>query len=178
MKKNYKIKKTISMNLFVTELGENFSDHVKDRLLELELRCVLTRKEDFNTLDIKHVEHIQHDCSSGFEDDSASSNKEYAYGQFCVIDDELYFSEKCTIEKGVEESPIVRTIYTALKTNPIILSCDTCGKKVNDDNIDYIIDTLLTVFPNVSEAHLNMVKDMISRAKVKSNKILSTKPLH
>ena len=166
------------MKFFISELGENFSDRVKDKLLELEARCVLTRKEDFNILDIKHVEHIQYNCSSDFEDDLINSNKEYAYGQFCVIDDELYFSEKCTIEKGVEESPIVRTIYTALKTNPIILSCDTCGKKVNDDNIDYIIDTLLTVFPNVSEAHLNMVKEMISRAKVKNNKIFSTKPLH
>lgn len=166
------------MNLFITEFGENFSDHIKDRLLELELRCVLTRKEDSNRLDIKHVEHIQHDCFSGFEDDSASSNKEYVYGQLCVRDEELFFSEKCTVENGAEDSPIVRTIYTALKTNPVILDSDTCGKKINDDNIDYIVDTLLTVFPNVSEAYLNMVKGMTSRAKSKNNRAFSTKLLH
>jgi len=166
------------MNLFVTELGENLSDHVKDRLLELELRCVLTRKEDYNRLDIKHVEHIQHDCSSGFEDDSDISNKEYVYGQLWVRDEDLYFSEKCTVEKGVEESPIVSTIYHALKTTPVVLDSDTCGKKINDDNIDYIVDTLLTVFPDVSEAHLNMVKGMVSRAKSKTNRTSSTKLLH
>ena len=49
MKKNYKMKKTISMKMFVSELGENFSDHMKEKLLELDIRCVLTRKIPITT---------------------------------------------------------------------------------------------------------------------------------
>ena len=64
MKKNYKMKKTISLKMFIAEFGENFSDHMKKRLLELEVRCVLTRKEDSNKLDLKHVEHTQHEYDS------------------------------------------------------------------------------------------------------------------
>jgi hypothetical protein len=44
VKKIYNMKRTISVKRFIIELGENFSEHVKKRLLDLEVRCVLTQR--------------------------------------------------------------------------------------------------------------------------------------
>ncbi len=49
------------MKGFISEFGEIFLKNEK-RLLELEIRTVLTRKEHRNKLDIKHVEHTKYPC--------------------------------------------------------------------------------------------------------------------
>ncbi|MBV7276033.1 hypothetical protein JMF89_07300 [Clostridiaceae bacterium UIB06] len=157
MKKNYKMKKTISMKMFINEFGENFSEHMKSRLLELEVRSVLTRKEDEYRLDIKHVEHTQHDFDN--------LQKEYVYGEFLVIDDSLYFSDKCIENNYVIQAPIVDTIYNNLSSDGIILDGDNKAKKIDDNNIDYIVDTLLTVFPDVTQSYLNIISEMISHER-------------
>ena len=163
MKKNYKMKKTISMKMFIKEFGENFSDHMKKRLLELEVRCVLTRKEDSYRLDIKHVEHTQYafnnDCNNN------TSEKEYVYGQLIVMDEMLYYSEKCTEGDKVIQAPIVNLIYDNLDSEGMILDNDNRAKKIHDGNIDYVIDTMLTVFPDVSQSYLNIIKEMISHER-------------
>lgn len=169
MKKNYKMKKTISMKMFISELGEIFSDHMKEKLLELQIGSVLTRKEDSNRLDLKHVEHKQHDCIS--EDDLSTCEKEYTYGQFLVIDGELYFTNKCTESTQVMQSPIVNTIFNSLSSEGMITDEEYSAKKVDNNNIDYVIDTILSVFPEVSQAHLDIVREMTSRSE---HKILST----
>lgn len=156
-KKNYKLKKTISMKQFILEFGENFSDHVKNRLLELEVRCVLTRETDENRLDLKHVEHTKFDSKS---DNSKTSKKEYTYGEFVVIDGILYFSEKCVENATVMQSPIVNTVYAALSSDNSIFFGDTTLKKVDDTNIDYLINTMLTVYPEVSERYIGILKHM------------------
>ncbi|WML37524.1 hypothetical protein [Clostridium sp. OS1-26] len=163
MKKNYKMKKTISMKMFINEFGENFSKHMKKRLLELEVRCVLTRKEDSYRLDIKHVEHTQY----AFDNDhnNSTSQKEYVYGQLIVMDGALYYSERCIENDTVMQSPIVAVIYGNLDSEGMILDNDNRAKKVDDSNIDYVIDTMLTVFPDVSESYLNIIKEMISRER-------------
>jgi hypothetical protein len=145
LKKNYNMKKTISMKKFIAELGENFSDHMKKRLLELEVRCVLTRKEENNILDIKHVEHIQHD------------NKEYVFGQFIVVDGVLYFSENHMENSEVMPSPVVSTIYNSLNTESTIFEDGNTGKIVDDSNIDYILDEILSVCPPVSQSYLDIM---------------------
>lgn len=158
-KKNYKLKRTISMKQFIAEFGENFSEHIKNRLLELDVRCVLTREEDENRLDLKHVEHTKFDCIS---DNSNSSKKEYTYGEFVVIDGILYFSEKCIENSSVMQSPIVDTVYASLSNDDSLVFGNTSLKKVDDSNIDYLIDTILTVYPEVSQRYIEILKHMSS----------------
>lgn len=163
MKKNYKMKKTISMKMFINEFGESFSKHMKKRLLDLEVRCVLTRKEDSYRLDIKHVEHTQYSFDN--DHNNSTSQKEYVYGQLIVMDEALYYSERCIENDTVMQSPIVAVIYDDLDSEGMILDNDNRAKKIDDNNIDYVIDTMLTVFPDVSQSYLNIIKEMISHEK-------------
>lgn len=153
--RKYNIRKTISMKHFISESGEKFSDHMKQRLLELEVRSVLTRKEEYNRFEIKHVQHIQYKCNP--EDDSDTCKKEYSYGQLLVVDGTLYFSDAQQEDNGVMQSPIASTIYNSLSSEGMILDAGSYVKKVDDSNIDYVIDTMLTVFPQVSQAYLDII---------------------
>lgn len=157
MKKNYKMKKTISMKMFIAELGGSFSEHMKSKLMELDMRSVLTRKEESNILDLKHVEHTKHECQSNSEGTNAVCQKEYNYGQFLVIDDSLYFSESCVEDEKVVESPIVKEIYNNLTSETGVTETGVVGKRLDDSNIDYVIDTLLTIFPQVSQEYTNII---------------------
>lgn len=159
MKKDYKMKKTISIKHFISEFGETFSDHMKKRLLELEVRCVLTRtREESYKLDLKHVEHTRHICDD-------SHNKEYVYAQFIVNEEALYFSEVCVENDDVVESPIVKEIYNSLNNENIIYDGDNRAKKIDDSNIDYVVDSILSVCPEVSKSYLDIVKGMLSRSE-------------
>ncbi|MBC2581219.1 hypothetical protein [Clostridium sp. DJ247] len=173
MKKNYKMKRTISIKQFIAEFGENFSKHMKKRLLELEVRTVLVRREHSYILDLKHVEHTKYCCN--LDDCSVKQEKEYAYGQFIVIDGILYFSERCMENNEVMQAPIVNTIYSHLDSENIILDEENSGKVIDDSNIDFVIDNILTVCPEVSEAYMNIVQEMISRSETKSKNTVYSK---
>lgn len=173
MKKNYKMKRTISIKQFIAEFGENFSKHMKKRLLELEVRTVLVRREHSYILDLKHVEHTKYCCS--LDDSSVKQEKEYAYGQFIVIDGILYFSERCMENDEVMQAPIVSNIYSHLDSKDMLLDEDNNGKVIDDSNIDYIIDAVLTVCPEVSESYMNIVKEMTSRSETKLQNTVYTK---
>jgi len=148
------------MKQFISEFGENFSQHMKKRLLELEIRCVLTRKEELYKFDLRHVEHTKFNCIS--EDGSGTSEKEYAYGQLVVLEGILYFSEKCIESAEVMQSPIVSSIYNSLSSDNMVVNESMELKKVEDSNIDFVIDTILTVCPTVSQGYLDVVKQMTS----------------
>lgn len=162
VKKNYRMKRTISMKGFIAELGDNFSEHMKKRLMELEIRCVLTRKEDEYRVDIKHVEHTKYDNA---ENNSGISQKEYAYGQFVVNEGTLYFSDSCLESTEVMQSPIVNTIYDSLSSEGMITDENGGAKKIDDSNIDYLIDSILAVCPQVSQKYIDIVKDMMSHSR-------------
>lgn len=155
MKRIYRMKKTVSMKQFLNEFGGEFSKHMKQRLLELGARCVLTRKDESFILDVRHVEHTKYDCDS--KEDMEVSHKEYAFGQFVAHEGLLYFSDNCLENDDIMQAPIVSEIYNSLKSE--VLELDECvtAKKVDDENIDYIIDTILTVCPEVSPEHLAIV---------------------
>lgn len=160
----YKLKKTISMKKFISEFGETFSPIVKARLLELEMRSVLTRKDDMNILDIKHVEHTK------YKDDTAatsSSEKEYVFGQFIALNGDLYFSKNCIENDSVMQSDKVIQLYDALGSNEVILEGDAVGKKLDDSNIDFFVDGMLSFFPEVSKKYSQILKEMMSYEKVK-----------
>lgn len=157
MKKNYKMKKTISMKMFIAEFGESFSEHMKSKLMELDIRSVLTRKEESNILDLKHVEHTKHECQGNPENTKGVCQKEYDFGQFIVIDGSLYFSESCVESEKVVESPIVSEIYNNLTSETAVSETGIVGKKLDDSNIDYVIDTILTVFPEVSKEYISIM---------------------
>lgn len=162
MKRSYNIKRTISVKQFISEFGENFSEHMKKKLLELEVRCVLRRKEETYRLNLKHVEHTQYDCNS--KDNSKVYQKEYAYCQFITIEGILYFSEKCTESSDVMQAPIVNEIYNALNSEDMVTEEGINAKKIDDSNIDYVIDTILTVCPPVTQGYLDIVEGMTSRS--------------
>ena len=162
MKKNYNIKKTISMKQFVVEFGNTFSNHMKNRLLELEVGSVLIRKEETYRLNLKHVEHIKYDASI---QENSKAQKEYVYGQLIVIEEILYYAQKCTESNQVMQAPVVAKIYNGLSDDGIISVEGINAKKIDDTNIDFVIDSIIAVFPEVSKEYLNIVKGMLSLSR-------------
>lgn len=158
MKRIHKMKKTISFKQFVTEFGEDFSKEMKKRLYELGTRCVLTRKDNDHTLDVKHVEHTKYGCGYDGRNHPEASGKEYAYGQF-VMDGEgtMYFSKNCVENGEVMQAPVVSVIYDSLDSKEQLLDDGIRVKKVDDTNIDYVIDTILEVCPEMSPEHLAII---------------------
>ncbi len=155
MKKIYRMKRTVSMKQFITELGGEFSKHIRQRLLELGERCVLTRRDESYVLDLKHIEHTKYKCSP--QDDSSAPQKEYAFGQFIVYEGQLYFSQSCLENDDIMQASIVSSIYNSLEGEELVLEGDIRGKQINDDNIDYIADNILTVCPEISPEHLAII---------------------
>lgn len=155
MKKNYKMKKTVSMRQFITEMGADFSKHMKQRLLEVGGRCVLTRKDESFILDLRHVEHTKYDCN--LQNDLPPARKEYAFGQLVVHDGALYFSESCFENEDIMQAPMVSSIYNSLDNKEMTLDGDIKGKRIDDGNIDYVMDSILTVCPEVSPEHLAII---------------------
>lgn len=155
MKKIYRMKRTVSMKQFITELGGEFSKHIKLRLLELGGRCVLTRKEESYVLDLRHIEHTKYKCNP--QDSAAPNQKEYAFGQFIVYEGLLYFSECCLENDDIMQASVVSNIYNSLEGEELVLEGDIRGKKINDDNIDYVVDNILTVCPEISPEHLAII---------------------
>lgn len=156
--------------MFISEFGEKFSKHLKNRLMELEVRCLLTRKEISYLLDLKHVEHLQYECPCEGGNVLEKCKKEYAYAQFVVIDDIMYFSENCVENDKVMQSPVVSTIYNSLNSEGMIFHENRNLKRIDDSNIDYIVDSILLACPQVSQNYLDIVKGMVSRANEKYSK--------
>jgi hypothetical protein len=127
---------------------------MKKRLLDLEVRCVLTRKEDYHRLDIKHVEHIKYDCNHG--DGPSACRKEYVYGQLIVDEGILYYSQECLENEGVMQVPVVSAIYNSLSSEGM-LTAQNDAKKVDDNNIDYVVDAILEVCPPVSQSYIDIM---------------------
>jgi hypothetical protein len=155
------MKKTISMKLFVKEFEDSLSEHMKKRLLELEIRCVLTRKEENNILDIKHVEHTKYNCSP--ESAMDDCKKEYVYGQLIVLDNVLYFSKSSSESDQVMLSPVVESIYDSLKSDEIVSDLGVNIKRIDDSNIDYVIDRMLEVFPPVSQEYRDIMSKYLPK---------------
>lgn len=155
MKKNYKLKKTISMRQFVSEFGENLSTKMKKRLLELGPRCILNRKEDTNVLDLKHMEHTKHDnsCNEGHE----LQKKEYIYAQFIMKDGAMYFSEKCATGTDAMEAPCVKTIFDTIDGEVIMTEEGINAKRIDDSNIDFVVSNILNICPEVSAEHMAII---------------------
>lgn len=164
----YQGKKNSAMALkqFISEFGEAFSKNMKDKLMELESRSFLTRKESHNRFDLKHVEHIEYQCAT---DTLETVKKEYSYGQFEVNDGVLYFSEICLESKQVMQSPIVDKIYSSLNDEGTIFNNGRNLKRIDDKNIGYVIDSILSVCPKVSQSYIDTVNGMVSRAEDKKS---------
>lgn len=164
MRVNNRRKNTISLKMFITEFGDQFSENVTKRLMDLDLRCVLTRsRESYNILDLKHVEHTKYDD----ENKLGSELKEYCYAEFAVIEGELYFSEKCMENEKVMKSSVVDKIYNHLSDDNMTCEGEKNFKKVEEDNIDYIVDNIILKCPQVSQKYIDIVNEMTSLAERK-----------
>ncbi|MCK9218128.1 MAG: hypothetical protein M0P77_09470 [Firmicutes bacterium] len=153
MKKNYRIKKTLSIKQFISELGGDFTEHTKKRIMDLWPRCVLTRDSDKYILDLKHVEHIKHVCPKG----KGKKKKEYVYGQLIIDEGNLYYSKDCIEDESTMKIPIVNTIYDSLSSVDMYYGDGIEAKKIDDNNIDSIINNILYVCPPMSEKHLEII---------------------
>jgi hypothetical protein len=167
MRKNYRMKRTISVKMFIAEFGENFSELVKKRLMDVDVRCVLTRKDKKYVVDIKHVEHLRYDSKSqsGIE----TSNREYVYGRLVQYNDCLYFSNDFENTNDFMKHDVVDDIYNSMKGDEVVTdeNQDMRAKQVTDENIDFIIDSILKVCPEVSQKYLDIVNEMTSHAEIK-----------
>lgn len=161
MRINNRRKKRISIKMFIEEFGENFSEHIKTRLMELDVRTLLTRKDKYNVLDIKHVEHTKHEVVSGSE----AYKKEYVYGELVAFEGNIYFCNDCIENDEIVKADIVDKIYDSLSEDNMVYDEDKKLKALNDDNIDYVVDSILKVCPEVSQKYISIVKDMISRSE-------------
>lgn len=157
MKRNYKMKRTISMKQFLTEFGEGMSKHMKQRLLEIGDRCLLNRRDDSYILDLRHIEHTKYECVCGNGEDATSSKKEYAFGQLIIQDGALYFSRSCVENDDIMQISVVDDIYSSLATDEIIVDETIKAKRIDDTNIDFVADSILKVCPAVSAEHLAII---------------------
>ncbi len=155
MKKNYRLRKTLSIKQFISEFGGDFTDLMKKRIMNLWPRCVLTRDEDKNVLDLKHVEHTKYDCDKV----KGKAKKEFVYGQFLINEGHLYFSKECIEDDKTMKSSMVDTIYDSLSSQDIYYydEGDFIAKKVDDDNIDSVIDNIMRDCPPMSKRHLRII---------------------
>ncbi len=157
MKRNYNMKKTISIKQFIVEFGQGFSKHMKQRLLEVGTRLILTRKELSYILDLRHIEHLKYDYHNDSAKKDTECQKEYTYGQFVVNEGNLYFSENCLENSDIMKNSIVKDIYSSLTTEESTFENDVKAKLVDDNNIDYISDKILEVCPEVSAEHMAII---------------------
>ena len=161
---NYGRKSTISMKMFIKEFGEDFSQHTTDRLMDVEVRCFLTRNELPYRFDLKHVEHLKFESDCDKKDSCKPSNKEYSYGQLVVLGGKLYFSESCLENNEIQQSPMLSTIYNALDSSGAIFDEGRNLKIIDDSNIDFVLDSILSSCPEVSQSYLDIVKSMTTLA--------------
>jgi len=60
-------------------------------------------------------------------------------------------------DDNIMQVPIVSSIYNSLSSEELTLEGDIKGKKVDDENVDYVIDSILTVCPEVSPEHMAII---------------------
>ncbi len=153
MKKNYNMKKTLSIKQFISEFDKDLTMHMKKTIMSLWPRCVLTRDKERHILDLKHVEHTKYDCIKG----KSRTKKEYVFGQFIIDNGNLYFSDKCVKDDTVMKIPMVDTIYESLSSEDMYYGDDVIAKKVDDSSIHGVINNIMRVCPPMSKRHLDII---------------------
>jgi hypothetical protein len=157
----YNFAKTISMKKFISEFGGAYSPLIKESLLKLEMRCVLTRNENLNVLNIKHVEHSKHTSA----DASDTSEKEYIFGQLISLEGKLYFSKFCDANEKSEKCECIDAIYDAIDRPELLLDSESTVKIIDDGNVDQFVNSMLKCIPDVSERYKKILKEMTSYEK-------------
>ncbi|MHC1719657.1 MAG: hypothetical protein AB9844_03015 [Clostridiaceae bacterium] len=154
--------KTISMKKFISEFGLFFSGHMTEKLMNLELRTVLTRAENINVFIIKHVEHTKYPCLRNTDN---VLEKEFVFGQLVVIEDSLYFTKDFEVSESCMKCDSIDEVYNSLGKIEHILSTGEKVKKVDDGNIDAFVAGLINCIPEVSDRYLQILKKMTSHVK-------------
>ncbi|MBP1744992.1 MAG: hypothetical protein H6Q58_1970 [Firmicutes bacterium] len=157
----YNFAKTISMKKFIAEFGGSYTPLIKENLLKLELRSVLTRVENMNVLNIKHVEHAKHTST----DVSGTSEKEYIFGQLVSLEGKLYFSTACSENEKSEKCHCIDAVYDSIDRPEQLLDSGTSVKAIDDENVEQFIGGMLNCIPDVSERYLKILKEMTGYVK-------------
>jgi hypothetical protein len=156
LKKKHNMKKTISIAMFISEFGEAFTSHMKLKLLEIGKSCVLIREETGYSFDLKHVEHKKQHIENA---DGTSNMKlrEYTYGQILVHEEILYFSMGHKDGDEQVQFPAISDLYKGLDVPAEFLQDDIEAKKIDDSNVDYLVDTLNEIYPELSPEYLKII---------------------
>jgi hypothetical protein len=149
------------MKKFISEFGGSYSALIKESLLKLEMRCVLTRNENLNVLNIKHVEHSKHTCSNA----SDTSEKEYIFGQLISLEGKLYFSKFCDSNEKAEKCDCIDAVYDTIDRPELLLDSESTVKILDDENVDQFVTAMLKCIPDVSERYKKILKEMTSYEK-------------
>ena len=156
MIKKHNMKKTISIAMFISEFGDAFTSHMKLKLLEIGKSCVLIRRETGYSFDLKHVEHKKEQI----ENSDGTSNlklREYTYGQLLVHEEILYFSMGHKNGEDEVQFPTISEIYGDLNVPVEFLEDDIEAKRIEDSNVDYLVDHLNAIYPELSPEYLKII---------------------
>lgn len=153
--------KTISMKKFISEFGKDFTPLIKENLLKLELRCVLTRVDNINVLNIKHVEHSKHSST----DNTGTSEKEFIFGQLITLEGNLYFSSTCNENEKSEKCNCIDSVFDSIERTELMLDSGAKIKIIDDEDVAQFITGMLGCIPDVSERYLKILKEMTSYEK-------------
>lgn len=83
-------------------------------------------------------------------------HKEWEYLHLIALNEQLYASEKSTVNKDGMEHPVLKRIYAALDT-PSIWDMDREAKLINEDNADFIVNNLLNTYGHNSLSSISSV---------------------
>lgn len=144
------------MSMFISEFGEAFTSHTKQKLMEIRNSCILIRKAPGDSFDIKHVEHTKHILDNA-DGTSNMKPREYTFGQLLINEDLLYFSKECEETEDAIQHPAISDIYSNMDTKPEVLEDNIEGKRIEDSNVDYLVDHLTELYPPLSEEYLKII---------------------
>jgi hypothetical protein len=66
--------------------------------------------------------------------------------------------------KDFIQAPGISKIYESLENDSMIVDNGKNLKKLDDSNIDFVVDSILDVCPEVSQKYIDIVKGMVDRS--------------
>lgn len=117
--------------------------NVAEKLLELDGHIILSKADYDHRYNILDLHHKIHPATIKTKDNKTESHdKEWAFGHIIIHDNNVYFSERPTSNRDVEEHEISSVIYANLKTYGIF-DIDRNARLINEDNVDFVVDEIL-----------------------------------
>lgn len=164
-----------TMNNLITKFKPNISPRVKEKLLELDKKGILQKEGSDNKLYI-HSKDARMKLNP--PDSGCDSMHEFVYGHIMFIKQCVCLSGRCSLNLEVLDHPGYSQIYKLIdnklsmnmskleskkeknnyKKDFYIKDSDRFAIKINDENVDEIIDSINALLPELSEDYLKMIR--------------------